>query len=199
MKRPVCLLLAACFVTVFLAACGSEAIPEQQNTSSQSSSVEQGSGDGESTSEATGDVETSAEAILEASFPVENAKRAAVVAITNALATDVFAADNNTVDPTKYHSYADLSGYYMIVTSWGTWSAEDDAIWHVDGLEMHPNGYDTVACASLAVAYDGNSYVVGNVSGPFGKANDLSDIETFSYADTYLTVAPALIADGRSD
>jgi hypothetical protein len=154
MKHPVCLLMVACFVTVFLAACGSAAIPEQ-DTASQSSSVEQDSGNEESASEATEEVETPAEVTLEASFPVENAKRAAVVAITNALATDVFAADNNTVDPTKYHSYADLSGYYMIVTSWGTWYAKDDATWHVDGLEMHPNEYNTIACVSLDVTYDG--------------------------------------------
>lgn len=198
MKHPVCLLMVACFVTVFLAACGSAAIPEQ-DTASQSSSVEQDSGNEESASEATEEVETPAEVTLEASFPVENAKRAAVVAITNALATDVFAVDNNTVDPTKYHSYADLSGYYMIVTSWGTWYAKDDATWHVDGLEMHPNEYNTIACVSLDVTYDGNNYVVSNVSGPYGKANDLSDIETFSYADTYLTVTSSLIADGRSD
>lgn len=198
MKHAVCLFMAACFAAVFLAACGNTAIPEQ-NTASQSSSVEQDSGNEENVSEATEEAETPAEATQEASFPVENAKRAAVVAITNALATDVFAADKNTVDPTKYHSYADLTGYYMIVTSWGTWNAEDDATWHVDGLEMHPNKYNTVACVSLDVTYDGDNYVVSKVSGPYGKANDLSDIETFSYADTYLTVASSLIADGRSN
>ncbi|WP_195377260.1 hypothetical protein [Anaerotruncus rubiinfantis] len=150
-------------------------------------------------SENNDDMEDSAEAILETSFPVEYAKRAAVVAITNALATDVFEADHNTIDTEKYHSYSDLSGYYMVVTSWGAWSAKDDVTWHVDGLEMHPNEYSTVACATLDVSFDGSNYVVSNVSGSFGKANDLSDIETFfDYADTFLIVSPTLIADDRS-
>lgn len=66
---------------------------------------------------------------LEAIFPVENAKRSAVVAITNAYATDVFKKDGNTYDISKLHSYADTSGnvnnYFMKVNLWGTWSAKN--------------------------------------------------------------------------
>lgn len=51
-----------------------------------------------------------AKVALESTFPVKNAKRAAVVAITNSLASDVFKEDGNTYDVSKFHSYADTSG-----------------------------------------------------------------------------------------
>lgn len=210
MKHRISLFIVACLAVTLLSACGSGSA---RNEATEPPSMEQDPGYNEAVPkvsdeteppqkspavpEPTKELAKTPEELLEAAFPVENAKRAAVVAITNALATDVFASDNDTIDPSKYHSFADTSGYHMIVTSWGDWSAQADDIWHVDELEMHPNEYSTVAVVSLDVTYNGSDYIVSNVSGPFGKANNLSDIETFSYANTYLTVSPTMIADNR--
>ena len=85
-----------------------------------------------------------AKVALEAIFPVENAKRSAVVAITNAYAIDIFEEDRSTYDVSKLHSYADTSGnvndYFMKVNSWGTWRSKDKETWHVDSLILE-NSY----------------------------------------------------------
>lgn len=144
---------------------------------------------------------------LEAIFPVENAKRSAVVAITNAFAMDVFAEDGNTYDVSKFHSYADTSGnvydYFMKVNSWGTWSAKDEQTWHVDSLILEKIS-GTVANAKLDVNFDGTNYVVSNIKGTFGNPSasadnliDLSEIAYGSTAPIYLTVSAELIKNNR--
>lgn len=150
----------------------------------------------------------SIETALDANFPVENAKRSAVVAITNGYATDVFKKDGNTYDVTKFHSYADTSGnideYFFKVNEWGTWTVKNEQSWHVDSLILE-NTSGIVANASLDVNFDGNNYVVSNITGTFGKpgalagfSSDLSDIETGGNANTYLTVSAELIKDDRN-
>lgn len=145
---------------------------------------------------------------LEAIFPVENAKRSAVVAITNGYASDVFAKDGNTYDVSKLHSYADTSGnvnnYFMKVNSWGTWTAKDKKTWHVDSLILE-NILGTVANAALDVNFDGTNYVVSNIKGTFGSPGssvdnlmDLSEIASGSTAHIYLTVPEKLIKNDRS-
>ncbi|MCM0648411.1 hypothetical protein NBE98_08495 [Clostridium swellfunianum] len=140
-------------------------------------------------------------AALETTFPVENAKRAAVVAITNSYAADVFKADGNTYDVSKFHSYADTSGnvksYFFNVTSWGTWSVKDEKTWHVDSL-MLKNILGTIANGSLDVKYDGSKYIVSNVKGTFGKDGDLSEIEAGSSASLCLMIPTELIKNNRS-
>ncbi|MGO1058538.1 hypothetical protein ACTL32_05315 [Planococcus sp. FY231025] len=150
--------------------------------------------------------ETDGEAVLEAIFPVENAKRSAVVAITNGYAVDVFEEDGNTYDTSKFHSYADTSGnvdnYFMTVKSWGTWSAKDEKTWHVDSLILE-NSFGVIADAAVDVNFDGSKYVVSNINGTFGNPGvsadnllDLSDIESGSDVP-YLTVLPELIKNNR--
>lgn len=134
--------------------------------------------------------------ILEATFPVENAKRSAVVAITNAYATDVFEKDGNTYNISKFHSYADVSGYFMKVNNEGTWSAKDDHTWHVDGLILEISGYGTIIKAALDVSFDGTNYIISNVTGTIGKNLSISEIEA-NYSP-YLTVFPSLIKDDRN-
>ncbi|MEH6993712.1 hypothetical protein V7075_13520 [Neobacillus drentensis] len=149
-----------------------------------------------------------AKVALEAIFPVENAKRSAVVAITNGYATDVFAEDRNTYDVSKLHSYADTSGnvnnYFMKVNSWGTWSAKDKKTWHVDSLILE-NAFGTVANATLDVNFDGTNYVVSNIKGTFGNpgssADNLADLSEIGYGSTapiYLTISADLIKNERS-
>ena len=48
------------------------------------------------------------------SFDEETAKRVVTVAMTNCYATDVFTADGSAYDAAKFHSYADMSGYYLL-------------------------------------------------------------------------------------
>ncbi|RWZ54532.1 hypothetical protein EQV77_14785 [Halobacillus fulvus] len=146
---------------------------------------------------------------LEDIFPVEDAKRSAVVAITNAYATDVFKKDGNTYDVSKLHSYADTSGnvdqYFMRVNSWGSWSAKDKETWHVDSLILE-NSFGALANATLDVHFDGTHYVVSNINGTFGNPgasteflSDLSDIAFGSPVPVYLTISPELIKEDRSE
>ncbi|WP_377890415.1 hypothetical protein [Alkalihalobacillus sp. R86527] len=150
----------------------------------------------------------SANDALEAIFPVENAKRSAVVAITNAYAIDVFKEDGYTYDISKFHSYADTSGdvenYFKKVNSWGDWSAKDEETWHVDSLILE-NSYGALANATLDVNFDGTNYVVSNISGTLGNPgasaeylSDLSEIEFSSTVPIYLTISPELIKNDRS-
>ncbi|MDD3271353.1 MAG: hypothetical protein PHR04_04540 [Syntrophomonadaceae bacterium] len=148
----------------------------------------------------------SANAALEVTFPVENAKRSAVVAITNSFATDVMTKDGNTYDVSKFHSYADTSGnvkdYFMKVKSWGTWSAKNEQAWHVDSLKLE-NVLGTVTNAALDVNFDGTNYVISNITGTFGNSGasdgmsmNLSDIES-GRNNPYLTVPAKLIKNDR--
>ena len=145
---------------------------------------------------------------LESTFPVENAKRTAVVAITNSLAIDVFAEDGNTYDVSKFHSYADTSGnvydYFMKVNSWGTWTVKNEQSWHVDSLILE-HSYGNVTNVALDVNFDGINYVVSNITGTYGhpgasagNSMDLSEIESGSNASIYLTVSAELIKNDRS-
>jgi len=150
---------------------------------------------------------TPAPVALEVTFPVENAKRSAVVAITNSFASDVFAEDGNTYDVSKFHSYADTSGnvydYFKKVNSWGTWSAKNEQTWHADSLILeHSNG--TVANVALDVNFDGTNYVLSNITGTYGNPGasagnsmDLSEIESGRNASIYLTVPAELIKNDR--
>lgn len=143
---------------------------------------------------------------LEITFPLEMAKRVAIVAMTNSWATDVFMEDGNTYDPTKFHSYADLSGFYMTVYKEGTWSVKDLNAWHVEKLILRPVGYSTYLQASMDIIFNGDNYVVSGV-----KTN-ISNLEYLDSTDPtktnheemepgehypYLTVPHSLIASDR--
>ena len=130
-------------------------------------------------------------------FPLENAKRAAVVALNNAYSWDIYGDDENTIDKSKLHTYADLSGNYILVDSWGDWKEKDSDTWHVDNFKG-TNDTDTSIEASLDVSYDGKNYIVSNITGSLGMV-ELSEIErTRSDKDVFLTVSPKLIKDDRN-
>ena len=146
----------------------------------------------------------SAELILEETFPREMARRAAVVAITNRDATDVFTDDGNAYDVSKFHSYGDRSGYYMTVYSDGTWRAKDDTAWHVDDIILEAPQYEHFLKLSLDVTYNGTNYVVSNVKGVAGALPylDSDDPSKLDYIDenpsdfnVYLTVSPDLMGE----
>ena len=147
-------------------------------------------------------------------YPQEDAFRAAVVAITNSLATDVFTNDGSRHDTAKYHGYSDTSAFYMSVLSKGTWTEKNSSTWHVDGLRLQPDGYDTVyqtpinfdtvAKVSLDVSFDGSNYIVSNISGMYaipGKEDigtNLSYLNSDSMSKAARTVSPGMIQNGRS-
>ena len=163
---------------------------------------------------------TEAETVTEAEtepvpeiYPQEDAFLAAVVAITNSLATDVFTNDGSRHDTAKYHSYSDTSAFYMSVLSKGTWTEKNSSTWHVDGLRLQPDGYDTVyqtpinfdtiAKVSLDVTFDGSNYIVSNISGIYaipGKEDigtNLSYLNSDSMSKAARTVSPGMIRNGR--
>lgn len=143
---------------------------------------------------------------LEETFPQENAKRAAVVALTNCQATDVFNDDGYTYDASKFHSYSDISGFYLTVVNEGNWNAVDDHTWHVEGLKCMMSGNDTYLKASLDVSFDGTSYVVSNVDKVIAvkeyiDSEDSSKINVEHLEPTestpYLTVSHSMVEEDR--
>lgn len=143
---------------------------------------------------------------LEASFDQETALRAAVVAMTNCYAMDVFSDDGISYDPNRFHSYADMSGYYLTVEDPGAWEVKDASTWHVDALRLKVAGNELRIELTADVSFDGTNYVIS--SGTASVANSFEAIEqhdgsvsvdTMEPRDTapYLTVPPTLIADAR--
>lgn len=108
--------------------------------------------------------QAAAEAALEAVFPKEMARRAVIVAMTNNQATDVFQDDGNTYDFSKFHSYSDIDGYYMVLDTDGTWSVLDENTWHVEDIILRIAGYDTYLKATCNVKMNEDDYVVFNVT-----------------------------------
>ena len=90
------------------------------------------------------------------------AQRAVIVAMTNAQATDVFAEDGS-YDPSKFHSYADESGFYMTLESEGIWTEDGRDNWFVENIQLGMHGYETCLWASLNVRFDGTNFEVSNV------------------------------------
>lgn len=104
-------------------------------------------------------------ATLAERFPVDDARKAATVALNNSLAYDVYAGDGNSHDPSLYHSFSDRSGCYLELLQDGKWTAKDGSTWHVSNIRFGMPGVDTEVKASLDVRFDGANYVVSNISG----------------------------------
>lgn len=163
--------------------------------------------DGSSTLAESGFEPGSAEAVLNETFPNTIALRAAVVAMTNAQATDVFTDDGMAYDPARFHSYADTSGFYMTVDSAGSWSAKEEGVWHVDGLLLKIEDAGTYLKASMDVMFDGTNYIVSGVTKIIGSLDAIDsgdeatlNIETLEPSDSspFLTVSPSLVEEDRA-
>ena len=146
------------------------------------------------------------EAALEEVFPKEMARRAVVVAMTNCQATDVFTADGNSYDTSKFHSYSDIEDFFMTIDADGTWSALDESTWHVDDIILKIFGYDTYLKATCDINLDGDNYVVSNVdkiiaTKDYIDSDDSSKINSEHLEPTestpFLTVPHALINEER--
>lgn len=138
--------------------------------------------------------------VPEASFSSESAKRAAVTALTNYFAMDVFDSTGNEVDPSKIHSYADTSGntddYYLHILSAGKWSVKDTEIRHCEGLTLK-NSWGTEFKFNLDVSFDGSVYTISNVID--AKGTNASNTQVYPDSDPSYTVTPEMIAEDRTD
>lgn len=143
---------------------------------------------------------------LESVFPREMALRAAVVAMTNGVATDVFKDDGSTFNLSNFHSYSDLSGFHLLVVDEGSWSAIGERTWRVEGLKCSMSEGDRFLKASMDVTFDGANYVILNAERIVAKEADLDSgdpakapVETlrFSGENPFLMVTPRLIEVGR--
>lgn len=139
---------------------------------------------------------------LETTFPKENARRAVVVAFTNGYSTDVFKKDGNTYDLKKFHSYAEVSEFNLKIEKDGEWTAKDDKTWHIDNIELK-SATKIYIKASLDVIFNGENYIISNISGLMGAKN-ISDDKKINISDIghgkcpYLTVSPELIKEDRN-
>ncbi len=143
---------------------------------------------------------------IQPSFEKEIAIRAAVVAMTNCFATDVFDKEGS-YDTEKFHTFADLSGYYMSIEQEGQWVGVDESTWRVDGMRLEAS---EGLCLELSadVMFDGSNYVVHSVNVAYGSSFDDIDSgddwsvsnETYEPSESlpFLTVSPGLIEEARN-
>lgn len=166
--------------------------------------VEKGSVDAESK---TITLELVSKLVGQMSFDEETAKRVVTVAMTNCYATDVFTADGSAYDAAKFHSYADMSGYYLTVSEDGVWIPKATDTWHVDDLALRTVGNNFYVVVSADVTFDGTNYVVTSATAGTGSTLDdakegggwTGSTDTYSPGEgtPFLTVSPSLVADAR--
>lgn len=137
-------------------------------------------------------------------------ERAVVVGLTNAQADDVWT--NDEYDPKKFHSYADLSGFFLELYSDGTWSKVNDYTWHVDHILLSPYELSSIFDASCDVSFDGSKYCISNMSGYIrsgsitneeaaakGLGTNLTELQESSDAVTYFIIDSSLVEEERDD
>lgn len=135
----------------------------------------------------------------------EQAKRAIAVSMTNCQSTDVFSSDGSTYDPSKFHNYAYTDGLHAEIREEGKWTQIGADSWDVKNIRLQFVGADDLyAKLTLNVTFDGNNYVLSNVTKTMGNLNDLDlnntdklNINTMEPSENnpYLTVSPALLSD----
>ena len=145
---------------------------------------------------------------LEKELPKEMAMRAAIVALTNGQAPDVFKKDGNTYDKKKFHSYDDISDFFLVAINNGKWTVKDEHTWHAEGIKCIISGYGTYLKANVDVSYDGKNYIVSNVDKYIAsKENiDSTDESVINYEhlepskeNVFLTVSPSLVKKDRDE
>jgi len=137
---------------------------------------------------------------------MEHAMRAAVVAFTNRYADDIFTEDGNDYVISKFHSYADMSGFFIDIQSEGTWSVKNANTWHVEHLKLELHGIGTTVDVALDVSYIDGEYVISGLAGkaPSHDDNDdryssMSDFENERDFPLFFVVPLELVKDDRSD
>lgn len=135
----------------------------------------------------------------------EYARRAIIVAMTNGQSTDVFGADGNTYDTSKFHTYTYSVGLHAVMCSGGEWTLTGTDSWHVEDMRIQYVGADDLyAKLTLDVAFDGSNYVLSGVTRTMGMSayldsDDLSklNIEKMEPSEDtpFLTVSPTMLTD----
>lgn len=154
--------------------------------------------------------ENTLEVKLEKTFSKEYARRAVIVAMTNGSAIDVFKKDGNTYDVSKFHSYADTSGFYLDIYSDGTWTAKNENTWHVENLKLEQTKEYSGGLIKVTadVTYKDGKYIVSKVHKVMGNAKYIDSEDPFkvSWEDLepgnstpYLTVTKKLIEKDRAE
>ena len=110
---------------------------------------------------------------LEAVFPRELARRALIVAMTNGRATDVFLEDGVTYNPSAFHSYSDLSGFFLNMEEEGVWSKGGENTWHVDNMILKIYEYNFYMRVSADITRRGEEFVVSGVDRIIAEKGDL--------------------------
>lgn len=111
--------------------------------------------------------------ILETEIPQQTAMRVAVVAMTNAQATDVFRPDGNTYDTSKFHDYGDYSGFFLAVVEEGNWWAVDGKTWRVDDMLFIMSGTGVYMQAGMNICFENGRYRVSSVEMVIGGLYDI--------------------------
>ena len=131
--------------------------------------------------------------------------RAAVVALTNSLAYDVFMDnDGNKHDPSKFYTYSNQSGECaLVIVDDGHWKETGKNKWHVDSLILENSNGVTID-ATLNVKNKGDNYKISNITGTYAKegleefGTDLADATDPDLTDDKaLTVPKKLISEDR--
>lgn len=100
---------------------------------------------------------------LEHYLPIETAKKAIVVAFTNYNAEDVFTADGDNYDPSKFHGYNYNGDFKQQITDEGTWTPKSETAWHVENLFMKLKSFSLRTKLCCDVSFDGSNYTISNV------------------------------------
>lgn len=137
----------------------------------------------------------------------EFALRAAIVAMTNSLATDVMEEDGNTYNPERFHSFADTSGYYMSLYDKGVWT-QNQTGWYVEDLTLKIEGFETYLKGAMDITYDGVNYIVDDVYRVVASLENLDsedpnkineEILEVSETNPFLTINPDLLEEERAE
>ncbi len=134
------------------------------------------------------------------------AQRAAIVAMTNAQATDVFSQDGNTYDPQKFHSYSDETGFYLNMVKRGEWKTYNIDTWEIDDMKLEIVETGTYMKVSMDMRFFGTDFVITNVKKVIAaKIEDLDSRDASKTSGVtvepddaqYLTVPISLVIDDR--
>lgn len=145
--------------------------------------------------------------ILEEKIPLELAKRALIVAMTNCQALDVFTADGNNYDEKKFHSYKELGEFLMFEQETGEWTAKDENTWHVEDMLLRMYNVDLYMRVSGDVYKDEGVYYVDNISNVIAErayvdSDDPLKISPSTYTisdfNKFLVVPEKLISEDRN-
>ncbi|WP_175955249.1 hypothetical protein [Schaalia sp. Marseille-Q2122] len=140
---------------------------------------------------------------LEAVFPKDDARKALVVAASNSSASDVFAEDGNTYDPSKFHRYGEKRGHYLLDKGEAEFQWIDDSTWQLRDLPL--DAYEdgllkiTEYWVSGKVTWNGSDYVITDITMRFSTPTAAPGYDKGPFdllvrnGDPVLTVSPDMI------